>query len=56
MHGREQTRDQQKNRVLGSALPQAMPGGGDTGSWQKQADWGELKDRQESLLRTSDEG
>jgi len=53
---REQNRDQQKNGILGSSLPQTVPDSGDTeGRGRRRLTEG-LKDGEVSLLRTADEG
>lgn len=56
MEVREQNRDQQKNGILGSLLPQAMPDSGDTEGHGRSSLTEDLKDHKMSLLRTSDEG
>ena len=44
MEVREQNRHQQKNGILGSSLPQAMPDGGDTESQGRSSLTEDLKD------------
>lgn len=52
----EQNRDQQKNGVLGSRLPQAMPDRDDTEGHGRRSLTEDLKDGEVSLLRTSGKG
>lgn len=56
MEVREQNRDQQKNGILGSLLPQAVPDSGDTQGHGRSSFTEDLKDGKVSLLMTSDEG
>lgn len=56
MEVREQNRDQQKNGILGSWLPQAMPGSSDMEGHGRRSLPEDLKDGKVSLLRTSGKG
>lgn len=56
MEVKEQNRDQQKNGIFGSWLPQAMPDSSDTEGHGRRSLTEDLKDGKVSLLRTSGKG